>query len=108
MVIEIQAQMKLQWLTFQDPASGRWIAVCDPLKITVGADKWGELAENIDDSLLALIVDLYENNEFDEFMRKRGWKLMNPMPAKIDENVRFDIPMDIQRMHARDYQNATA
>jgi hypothetical protein len=102
-IVEIQAQ--LSWIVFQDPLSKRWIGVCEPLRITLGSESQADLVETIDDSIQALLMDLWQQNEFEQFMRSRGWRPMTPLPAEKTEQVRFDVPMDILMRSARDYQN---
>lgn len=101
MTVEIQAQVS--WNCFQDPKSKRWVGICDALKITVGAESWPELAEVIDDTLQAMMLTLWEGREFDEFLRKRGWTALQPMPKETATNVEFDIPLQLMKGHARDY-----
>jgi hypothetical protein len=103
MTVEIQAQ--LQWIVFQDPTSKRWIGICEPLRITLGGNSQADLVESIDDALQALMLDLCAHDEFEKFLRERGWRQLTPLPEKVDEATRFNIPMDILMRSARDYQN---
>lgn len=78
------------WKTFQ-AQSGEWVAICDPLKLTVQADTWAELMEDIGHTLDGLLRDLLSSNELNQFLRDHGWKLLAAIPAR-PEDVRFDVP----------------
>lgn len=70
---------------------GNWVAVCDPLKLTVQAATWAELMEDIGLTLNALLQDLFESDELERFLHDQGWKLFRAIPSRPDE-VRFDVP----------------
>ena len=78
---------------------GNWIAICDPLKITLQADSWANLMEDIALTLDAILKDLLGNNELPKFMKDHGWKLLGSIP-KRRENMRFDLPFyPIKKVH---------
>ena len=87
MIIRVQANVPWQI----SPAGNMWIGVCEPLKLTVQADTWGELMESIRDTLDAVMADLMKSNELPRFLETHGWTLMTPLPEK-PEDVRFDVP----------------
>jgi len=87
-VIKIDAQV--QWRT-QKTNSGNYIAVCDPLRLTLQAENWAELMEDISIALDALLKDLLETNELNHFLRDQGWTLIGAMPTH-PEGIRFDVP----------------
>lgn len=70
--------------------SGRWVGVCEPLKLTVQADTWGDLLESFRDTLDAVLSDLLATNELRQFFRDKGW-VAGPIP-RHDANVQFDVP----------------
>ena len=70
---------------------GAWIGVCEPLKLTVQADTWAELMEDIGLTLDAIMRDLLKSNELPQFLRDRGWQMVGAPPTK-QEDVRFDVP----------------
>ncbi|MBI3492607.1 MAG: hypothetical protein HY047_12640 [Acidobacteria bacterium] len=80
----------LQW-NVQQANGGNWIGVCDPLKLTVQAETWADLMEDIGHTLDALLKDLLVSNELDRFLRDQGWKLLAAIPIRPDD-VRFDVP----------------
>jgi len=70
---------------------GNWVAICDPLKLTLQAETWANLMEDIAFTLDAILKDLLSSNEFDKFMRDRGWTIIGSIPARR-ENMKFDLP----------------
>jgi len=75
-------------------SGGNYVAVCDPLKITLQAPSYSELMGDIADSLDALLKDLLESHEFDQFLQDHGWNLVAPIPAR-PEDMRFDVPFTV-------------
>jgi predicted RNase H-like HicB family nuclease len=73
-------------------ASGDWIGVCQPLGITVQAETWSELMEDIGYTLDAMFQDLLTSNELDRFLRDHGWEAVGQIPTQPDRAVRFDVP----------------
>ena len=86
-------QANLQW-TVQQGKGGNWIAVCEPLKLTVQSETFGELMEDIADTLDGVLKDLLASNELERFLQEHGWQIAGAMPvfALRPENVRFDVP----------------
>ena len=69
----------------------RWVAICDPLELTVESETWAELMEDIALTLDAMLRDLLSCNELDQFLRDRGWTAHGPTDDAADA-VRFDVP----------------
>src|SRR5579863_9929523 len=86
----VRVNGQVQWNCFQGK-SGNWIAVCDPLKLTVQSESWGDLMEDISETLNALLKDLLTSKELPAFLQDHGWTLGGPMPIR-PEDVRFDLP----------------
>ncbi len=59
-VVHIEA--KVPWQT-RRAQGGNWIAVCDPLRLTVQAETYAELMEDIGLTLNALLKDLLREND---------------------------------------------
>jgi hypothetical protein len=73
--------------------NGNWVAVCDPLKLTLQAESWSELMEEMGITIDALFKELVSTNEFDRFMRDHGWNVIGPIPPTDQlENAHFDLP----------------
>lgn len=81
---------QVSWNCFR-ASGGNWVAVCDPLKLTVQSDTWGDLMEDIGQTLDALLRDLLASQELSKFLRDHEWTLVGPMPSR-PEDVRFDLP----------------
>jgi hypothetical protein len=89
-VIRINAQVPLEC----KPSGSHWIAKCDPLKLTLQAETYGELMEDFALTLDAMMRDLFESGELDRFMRQHGWTFVGTglLPAQPLKDVRFDVP----------------
>ena len=70
---------------------GSFVAICDPLRLTIQSDTWSELMEDISLTLDAMMKDLLTSNELDKFLTEHGWTLLGPIPTH-PENARFDMP----------------
>jgi hypothetical protein len=88
-VVRIDGQVQCNILQAK---GGNWVAVCDALKLTVQSDTWANLMEDIAFTLDAILKDLLSSNEFDQFMRERGWKLIGRIPRR-QADMRFDLPI---------------
>lgn len=86
----IRVDANVPWKVLQ-AKGGNWVGVCESLKLTVQAETWAELMEDIGRTLDALLQDLFESNELDQFLKDRGWRLFRPIPSRPD-GVRFDVP----------------
>ena len=86
----IRVDAKLTWQCFR-AKGGHWLGVCHPLKLTVQADTWGDLMEDIANTLDAMLKDLLKSDELQSFLRDRGWSVSGKIPAH-PRNVHFDVP----------------
>lgn len=86
-VIHINAHLPLECFKTD---SGNWIGVCEPLKITVQAETWSELMEDIGYTIDAMLQDLLSTNELNKFLRDHGWEMAGQIQP--DRAVRFDMP----------------
>lgn len=100
--VRIDIQANLQWGCFQ-AKGGHWVAVCDPLNLTVQAATWAELMEDIGDTLDGMLQELLSSNELDKFLRDHGWQAVGPIPTQQDGAIRFDVPFipAMMRAHAQ-------
>ncbi|MGH7253641.1 MAG: hypothetical protein ACREIE_07570 [Nitrospiraceae bacterium] len=89
-MIQVEAKAQIQWAHYRS-RRGKWIAVCDPLGITLQSDKFSDLVEDMAHALNALLKDLLQEGELERFLRDRGWSLTGPTPAAPDD-VWFDVP----------------
>ena len=86
----IRVDANIPWNVLQ-AKGGNWVAICEPLKLTVQGETWAELMEDIGHTLNALLQDLLSSDELDRFLRDQGWKLLAAIPTR-PEDVRFDVP----------------
>jgi len=87
----VRVDGKIQWQCLR-AKGGHWIGICDPLKLTVQADTWADLMEDIGHTLDAMLKDLLGSNELDAFLRDHGWKVIGSIPVRPTKDVRFDVP----------------
>ena len=86
----LRIDANLQWKCLQGPG-GNWVAACEPLKLTVQAETWAELMEDIALTLDAMFRDLLITDELRRFLREHGWTLIGTIPNRPEE-ARFDVP----------------
>ena len=94
----VSIEGSIPWQTWR-PAEGSWIAVCEPLKLTVSADTWKDLMEDIGTTLELLFEDLLETGTVEQFLKRHGWVSTDPLyvaaqslPRDLPKNVKLDIP----------------
>lgn len=92
-IININVQATLQWVGRQTER-GQWIAECIPLGIVIEAESLDELHSLMGESTHLLFTDLVADNEFDQFLRERGWSAAAPPPVAQDE-LAFRVPMEL-------------
>ena len=89
-MVRVRIDANVPWNVLQ-AKGGNWVGVCEPLKLTVQAETWADLMEDMGQTLDALLKDLLSSNELDRFLRDRGWTLIGAIPQRQDD-VRFDVP----------------
>lgn len=97
-LVVIQANLNWRYLRGK---GGNYVAVCDPLKLTLQAETFSELVEEIGISMDSLLKDLLAENELNPFMREHGWTALTPIPAEPQDDVHFDIPYDLVRSNGQ-------
>lgn len=108
-VVHINAQV--QWVFTQDAPSGRWVAVCDPLGLTVEGHTHAEMREHIDEAINLVLKNMVVTGEIERFLRERGWRAMSKMPSPremADERVQFDVPIELIANRANNGSSRTA
>ncbi len=86
----VRINANLQW-RYTIGKGGNYVAVCDPLKLTLQAETWADLMEDTSAVLNTIFHDLLSSNELDRFLRDHGWAVQGRVPED-PENVRFDVP----------------
>jgi hypothetical protein len=101
-VVRVEVEGQVLWKCLR-AKGGNYVAVCDPLGLTVQSPTWGELMEDINSTLDAMLRDLLETNDLDRFLRSHGWQISGPLPMRPAE-VRFDLPFIPQLVDANGSQ----
>jgi hypothetical protein len=70
--VRVRIDANLPW-RYTIGRGGNYVAVCDPLKLTLQAESWDELMEDTSDVLNSIFHDLLRANELDRFLRDHGW-----------------------------------
>jgi predicted RNase H-like HicB family nuclease len=100
-----QLNAQVQWAVVRDEAAQRWVAICDPMGITVEADSHTELRENITDAMNLMLVNLLRSGELDHFLKARGWQA-HPLIEQVEESDSdtpfFDVPIELVAQRAND------
>ncbi len=98
-VINIEGD--LEWKYCQDPESENWVAVCDPLKLTVEADTLPELYESMSEAVDSLLNEMLSTGDLERFLKEHGWSA-GPIPTGEDRDVQFDVPLNTRRVASHD------
>jgi len=92
----VHIQGSVVWHSYHNPKSDKWIGICDSLKLTAQGDTWNDLYEVIRDSITGLLRELVVTQDFNRFLRDRGWKLKLPLPSfRRPSDLEFDIPIEL-------------
>lgn len=103
----IEGKAQVQWRAQRNPASGRWIGICEAMNLVTEADSENELRSLIDETMQLLLGDLLRDNELEQFLSERGWRIRKP-PAETDPaEVKFKMPWQLVREGQRDTQRRT-
>src|SRR5438876_6094640 len=103
----IRIQGSIPWNACRDPTTEIWVAVCEPLKLTVQGETWAVLMGSISDTLNIVFHDLFRTGDFERFLRTHGWKMLNDSPVKANR-LRFDVPFDVKRRSLNYVHNTEA
>lgn len=98
----VRIQSKVQWKTTR-AKGGNWVAICDPLALTIQSSTWANLMDDIAQTLNAMLIDLLRSNELKQFLRDRGWRPVGHLPTKPAAKLWFDVPFTTSD---RDFQVA--
>jgi predicted RNase H-like HicB family nuclease len=89
----VKVRGNVQWRV-TETQGGNWLAVCEPLRLTLQAETYAELMEDIGLALDGMLRDLLETNDLQRFLLEHGWTLVGAIPARPEE-VRFDVPFHL-------------
>jgi predicted RNase H-like HicB family nuclease len=93
----VQIEANLLWEVARHPSTGRFIGVCRPLNLNAVGDTWAEFQECANEALQVLFADLFKEGELEEFLRRNGWRVLTPLPARSSPTPRFDVPFSLER-----------
>lgn len=98
----VRVECNIEWMVVEE--DGYWIGTCDSLRLTLQADTYAELMEDIGLALDALLKELLETGDFDRFMLTHGWTIEEGLAVQEvgDRVSRFDVPYDVKRGQAHD------
>ena len=90
--IAIEVETILEWTAFPSASCKRWIAECKALSLCIEGDTLDEVHSLIPEACFALFSDLLKDNEFDEFLRQRGWRAVDMPDDPSATEPEFAIP----------------
>jgi hypothetical protein len=96
-ITRVQIEGSLQW-RYKKSAEGPFVAVCDALKLTLESDSWSDLLEDMALAIDAILKEMFATNEFERFLRDRGWNVVGPIPNRLTD-VQFEVPFEIAAAH---------
>ncbi|MBI4229892.1 MAG: hypothetical protein HY608_03565 [Planctomycetes bacterium] len=91
---------RVEWKIFRDPASGDYVGVCDPLKLTASGRTLEAVRKEIVEVLSYFLQDAYQDGDLDEVLRSHGWSIVGLRPTQ-GTRVRFVPPEPHIRRVAR-------
>ncbi len=65
------------------------------MNLCIEADSLDELHRLIPETMRLLMFDLLADNELDAFLRERGWQAIGGLPARPQEDLRFQVPWEL-------------
>lgn len=92
-LVQIQGHAQLQWRA-ERGTSGRWVGICDAMKLVTEAESLDDLRSVIDETMQVVLTDLLRDNELQQFLRDHGWQAQLPQQADPEE-VRFNVPWEL-------------
>jgi hypothetical protein len=90
-VVKVEVKGQLGWIVTHTK-SGSWIGVCDPMNLALEADSLDELYSVINEGVHLLFQDLVKDNEFNQYLRERGWQAHGMPAGPTTENINFQVP----------------
>lgn len=91
-VIRIEVEAAVEWKAMRGASNGTWIGVCDALNLSVEAGSEDELRSLIPETMHLLLIDLALDNEFDAYLRERGWRSTGLPDRQEIESAQFQVP----------------
>lgn len=101
-LVRVDANLIWQIRQYKD---GGYLAICDPIGITIEGETMSELMEEISSTLDAMLRNLLKTNDLDRFMREHGWKILGRIPTP-KRDIRFDVPFFTEKMKGHGSQRS--
>jgi hypothetical protein len=102
MPVVVNVDVKLEWIARRSSTSNRWIGSCDALNLSTEADTLDELHSLIPEAIHLLMIDLLQDDELEDYLKKRGWVATNIPPNHQVPDVEFNIPWQLIAEGQRD------
>lgn len=102
-VVRIQAT--LDWKYGQDKATGKWVAICDCLGLTVQEDSVAELHKSMAIAADDMFHELIISGDFEAFLKARKWSYSKVQNKARSSGVEVDVPWNARRASARDLES---
>lgn len=93
--IVIEVTSTLEWTATQSEKGNRWVAECEALGLSMEGESLDELHSLIPEACFALFIDLFEDNELNQFLGDRGWEAVNMPTAPVADDIGFSIPWNL-------------
>lgn len=90
----VKIQGNVEWRGVRS-RGGQWVAVCQPLGLTIQSDTWAHLMEDIAETMNAMFIDLLKSGDLERFLRDRGWGTTGPIPVR-KRDLWFDVPFSAE------------
>lgn len=104
-IVKVEGHAQLQWRA-ERGTSGRWVGICDAMKLVTEADSLDDLRSLIDETMQMVLVDLLRDNELQKFLQEHGWRAQVPQQADPAE-VRFRVPWELIAQGGNDSERRT-
>jgi hypothetical protein len=93
-LVRQRGQATVQWHTTKSTQSKRFVALCEPMNLSIEANSLDELYSIIPETIHLLMRDLLEDNEIQPFLKEIGWQFPGELP-KPSEDVRIQVPWEL-------------
>ena len=93
--VQIEIKANLQWAAIPGKKHGIWIGVCEALGLSIEADSLDELHSIIPESMHTLMIDLLQDNEFESYLREKGWTADGFERGQTQDGVNIHVPWQL-------------
>src|SRR5258708_24071737 len=105
--MRIDVNGQVQGMVSRTGEPQHWLAVCDPLGLTMEAPSLDDLHASLSDAVQLLMADLLEAGELDGFLRNPAWRrLPDQSRAPPPGDARVALPVGLPVPSAPDPSRA--